>query len=170
DGLIRDARGRLRAWRGEDAQALDAAVRHASSTAAGRGDSSRSLLTVQRRSRRTPYLVTVSPLADDGAELDPRFRGAVVTVIDPDDRATVSTAGLAQLYGLTPAEAEIAGLMAQGSRPAAIAELRGTSVQTVRSQVKCVLAKTRSASRADLVRLAVLVDPPIETPIDLCGG
>ena len=56
-------------------------------------------------------------------------------------------------YILTLAEATIAMHLANGKSVKNIVKLRGTSEQTVRSQVKQILAKTGSRDIADLVRL-----------------
>jgi DNA-binding CsgD family transcriptional regulator len=62
---------------------------------------------------------------------------------------------LAQAFGLTVAEANIMGLVAQGRSLAEIAALRGVGLETVRSQCKPLLNKTRSRRRSDLVKLVV---------------
>jgi DNA-binding CsgD family transcriptional regulator len=62
---------------------------------------------------------------------------------------------LAQAFGLTVAEANIMGLLAQGRSLEEIAALRGVGLETVRSQCKPLLNKTRSRRRSDLVKLVV---------------
>jgi DNA-binding CsgD family transcriptional regulator len=60
---------------------------------------------------------------------------------------------LRRLYGLTEAETEVAIDLATGRALAEIAAARGTSIDTVRSQVKAALAKTNSRRQADLAAL-----------------
>jgi DNA-binding CsgD family transcriptional regulator len=60
---------------------------------------------------------------------------------------------LQRLYGLTTAETDICIDIASGAIPAEIAERRGTSTATVRSQVKAALGKTGARRQADLAAL-----------------
>lgn len=57
----------------------------------------------------------------------------------------------ADLFGLTPAEAQVAVLLAVGHDSAAIARLRGCSVATVRTQVMALLNKTGTHRQGELV-------------------
>ncbi|HTU61062.1 MAG TPA: alpha/beta fold hydrolase, partial [Polyangiales bacterium] len=56
-------------------------------------------------------------------------------------------------YGLTPTEAEVAMALARGSSPSAIAEERGVSLNTVRTQIKVVLRKLEVQAISDVIRL-----------------
>lgn len=58
-----------------------------------------------------------------------------------------------QTYGLTDAETEIAVLLASGTIPQEIASNRSVSLQTVRTQIKSIKAKTKTRNLPDLVRL-----------------
>jgi DNA-binding CsgD family transcriptional regulator len=69
--------------------------------------------------------------------------------------ATVPTAVLAQLFGLTGAEASLLSAIVDGLLPTEYAQRRGVSVGTVRGQLKQVLAKTGASRQADLVRLVL---------------
>ena len=60
---------------------------------------------------------------------------------------------LASLYGLTPAEAELASLLSAGHSIEEAAEIRGVTLNTARSQMKRVFSKTGVNRQADLVRL-----------------
>ncbi len=81
--------------------------------------------------REPALLLTVSPL--------------------PRDEALMPT--LRTTHRLSRAEADIALLLAQGLTPKEIAEVRQTSLHTVRTQVKTVLLKTESRRQSDIVRL-----------------
>nr|WP_255613894.1 helix-turn-helix transcriptional regulator [Pseudogemmobacter faecipullorum] len=80
------------------------------------------------------------------------FLGAKAAVII--GRRTLRAQIFAARHRLTPAEAKVASLILQGHRPKEIARDLGVSVETVRSQLKAVFAKTGAASQADLVRIA----------------
>lgn len=60
--------------------------------------------------------------------------------------------------GLTPTEAEVALLLAEGLSPAEISARRGTAVQTVRNQIKQALAKAGCHRQAELVRRVLSMD------------
>lgn len=57
------------------------------------------------------------------------------------------------LFGLTPAEAEIAVALAGGATKATVAAARGLQVSTVNSQVRAILAKSGAVNLRDLERL-----------------
>jgi DNA-binding CsgD family transcriptional regulator len=76
-----------------------------------------------------------------------------VFVTDPERRATVAGRQLVELFGLTPAEAQLAVALLAGKRLARIAAERGVQLPTVRNQLRAVLAKTGTGRQAELVRL-----------------
>ncbi|WP_299614768.1 helix-turn-helix transcriptional regulator [Pelagibius sp.] len=162
DGLGLDRSGRLVVLDGEHNGALSAAVLGASRTAVGSSDDAETLMAIKRLSGQDAYLISVSPLCDVGYELEPGFAGALVAIIDPTDAASISTAGMGEIYRLTATEQEVCRLLAEGWKTHDIAELRSLQLETVRSYVKSILAKTRTHNRANLVRLAMLLNPPIE--------
>lgn len=63
---------------------------------------------------------------------------------------------LAALYGLTPAETEVALALAGGARLAAIAESRGVSRNTVRTHAARLRDKLGVSSQAEIVRTVLL--------------
>ncbi len=63
---------------------------------------------------------------------------------------------LAGLFGLTGAETEITEAILKGQSVTDIADKRGVAVETVRGQVKAVLAKTQTRRQSDLTRLSTL--------------
>lgn len=60
---------------------------------------------------------------------------------------------LQALFGLTSAEADVAVALTRGEDVRAIAQRRGVASETVRGQLKSVLAKTGCARQAELVKL-----------------
>jgi DNA-binding CsgD family transcriptional regulator len=72
--------------------------------------------------------------------------GAACT--QPPSDIRLDLAGVRRAFGLTMAEAEIAEAVANGLTSNEIAGRRGVSPETVHSQVKAVLAKTRCPRRA----------------------
>jgi len=75
-------------------------------------------------------------------------------IVTPVDKARVPSADLLQgLFDLTPAEARVARGIGEAQSVEAIAELIGTSRETVRTQLKAVLAKTGASRQSELVSL-----------------
>ena len=68
---------------------------------------------------------------------------------------------LADLFGLTPAEADIAATLAGGLRVQAVAAARGVGIETVRSQVRAILGKTGATNLRDLERLLAALPQPL---------
>lgn len=116
------------------------------------------VLAVERPSMRRPYQVLVTPLpsATRFAHLLPGIAPlpvAAVFISDPE-RPTASPIGhLARLHGLTPAEARLAGAVADGTSLQDYAEEHRLSVNYVRWLLKQVQGKTATRSLADLTRL-----------------
>ena len=54
--------------------------------------------------------------------------------------------------------------MAEGNKIEQVAEMRSVSPLTVRTQVRDIFSKTGVSSQAELVRLAVSVNLPVDLP------
>jgi DNA-binding CsgD family transcriptional regulator/PAS domain-containing protein len=78
---------------------------------------------------------------------------AAVFISDPDLRESASQQSLGQLFGLTPAEANLALLLARGLSLAEVSEAQNISQHTARAQLKSIFAKTGVSRQAELVRL-----------------
>ena len=83
-------------------------------------------------------------------------------VIDPMRTDVVSTEGIQALYNLTGSESEICRLIVEGLGTREVAEARNVGQETVRTHVKRLLGKTGTKNRAQLVRLALSVNLPID--------
>ncbi|MBY5972166.1 LuxR C-terminal-related transcriptional regulator [Ferrimonas balearica] len=66
---------------------------------------------------------------------------------------------LRRAFGLTQAETEILRALSEARPLREIARARGRSVETVRAQIKALLAKTETRSQAELLRLVLSFDP-----------
>ena len=77
--------------------------------------------------------------------------GVALILIDPSQAPLLSAGHVTSLFGLTPAEAQLAVALSQGISLNAYADRRGISVGTVRIQMKRILEKTDSRRQADLV-------------------
>lgn len=80
---------------------------------------------------------------------------AAVFISDPDLHETASKQTLGELFGLTPAEANLAILLARGLSLAEVSEAQNISPHTARAQLKSIFAKTGVSRQAELVRLII---------------
>lgn len=159
-GVVQLTRTRqLMAARPDKNETLQKLLRESIRTSAGSalGDGGRVVL---GRGDKT-ILAEVMPLRDDGLAEREGIRGAAVFLIDPAVSKVASIDGIARIFQLTPSESVVADALANGRKVQEIAEIRNTSVDTVRKQLKAVFAKTGASSQLDLLRLAVKATPPI---------
>ena len=127
------------------------------------GNSDGGRIVVPKRSDSGCLLIEVMPIRDDGISDRDGVQGCAVFIIDPDESHILSTEGLARIFSLTEAEKAVTKEVVNGNSLNVIAEERGKSVETVRTQLKSVFQKTGASSQVELVRLAVKASPPIES-------
>ncbi len=157
DGLRRDAMRHLaidgaaarRAWQAALQATLDGAGRVAHFSEA---------LNVPRSSGSGSYLLQLSRLSV-GDRFGPLAGDAcvIVFITDSERRQEPDAAVLMRLYGLSAAEARTAQALAGGARLADAAVAVDLSVNTLKTQLKQIYAKTGCASRAELTRLLLSV-------------
>ncbi len=108
-------------------------------------------MTIRIRSSATgsPVILRVSPVEGGGTR--------PLTLVVPTELIWPERFALSvqEAFGLTPAEVEIVRGVTLGLPVRDIAEARGRSVETVRTQVRSVLAKTETHSQADLERVVL---------------
>jgi DNA-binding CsgD family transcriptional regulator len=115
-------------------------------------------LLVARPSGRRPLQLTVSPLRMRVPVLAGAPPRAIVLIADPDARPVPTEEVWRRLFGLTPAEARLAALLASGLRVDECSDALAVSQATVRTHVKRLLHKTGSRTQSDLMR-ALVVGP-----------
>jgi DNA-binding CsgD family transcriptional regulator len=110
-----------------------------------------STIVVQRREKQ-PLIICVLPV--DGVARNP-FLGARALLILTDlaRRPGPQQDILATAFGLTPAEARLAAIIATGISLEKAAEDLGICHETARSQLKAVFAKTNTHRQSELVAL-----------------
>jgi len=132
--------------------ALEGAIRDLGRQAlAGQGVADPPASRVLRLSRAAapPMLAFLSLLSLDGLAAEPGFR---LVACEPDGGIPESGL-LARCFGFSPAEARVAVGLCEGLDVKRLARREGNSVNTIRSQVRGVLEKTRTTRQADLLRL-----------------
>jgi DNA-binding CsgD family transcriptional regulator len=107
---------------------------------------------VVRRKTKAPVIIRILPV--HGAARTP-FLGArallTFVVIEPKPGPTVAL--LARAFGLTPAEARLASIVAEGIGLEHAAKELGIARETARNQLKAVFAKTGTHRQGELVAL-----------------
>lgn len=65
------------------------------------------------------------------------------------------SAVISEVFALTDAETSVMQLLAEGNSPGAIAEIRGASLATVRTQIRSLYDKTGTRSQSEFLRMAL---------------
>lgn len=151
DGLLLDRAG-LQAAHPADSAVLRALVAGAAHPAAGGPRAAGGYLAVRRPSLRRPLELLVTPLTPELATVAPGRAVAAVFLVDPERRLELPHEALRQLYGLTPAEARLASLLAEGIGLPEAAEQLGITRETAKSTLHLIFAKTDTRRQAELVR------------------
>ena len=150
-GMLDAPGGVLQAPLAADTPALHRAVAQALGTG-GRGPRG-ATVRLHKRDGSTPLAVVVVPVI---AELDWAVLhrpAATVFVTDPDRSATPAVAQLRELFDLTGAEARLAADLLAGHEPREIAERQNRSINTVRTHIARLMAKTGVNRQSRLMTL-----------------
>jgi DNA-binding CsgD family transcriptional regulator len=97
----------------------------------------------------------VGPLRPRTGGPTPTDAVVVLYVADLELGALRRREAMRELYGLTEAETQLVELLCQGSTLDEAAGVRGVTMNTARSQLKQVFAKTHTSRQSELVRLVV---------------
>jgi len=154
DGFALDDDG-PRAHDREASQALRALIETAIHPLPGREISGGGFMALERPSGLRAYPVLVTPILGRTRESTIADAAVVLFVSDPEFRDISLTRVLMDVYGLTPAEAELAQLLAQGHSLEEAARARNVTLNTARSQLKQVFAKTETSRQGELLQLVL---------------
>jgi len=113
------------------------------------------VMSVSRPSARRPYAMIVAPLLAPPANRTDRDAVASIFIGDPEAGQIAACDFLRTLYSLTQAEAELVALLARGRTLEEAAAERRVTLNTVRSQLKQVFAKTDTNRQGQLMRLVL---------------
>jgi DNA-binding CsgD family transcriptional regulator len=151
EGLCLDER-RLRSLSRSANPTLQRLIASAVETFLGTGTGGGGSMRLPRPSGRRDYAVLVAPLSVQKTVFADKHPAAAVFVTDPEKEQDISAARLQDLHGLTPAEARVGAAVVGGRTVKEIARAQGTSLNTVRSQLKSVFDKLGVHRQSDLVR------------------
>ena len=146
---LKEREGELRATSPAGRVALRDAIAAALTPECGAGSTAGANMLLLPRSGREPVVVAAVPLgASAGVDA-----GGILLLYDPDAPARLSHAVLRRLFGLTEAESELCLALLDGDSVAELARRRGVSVNTTRTLLARVFAKTGKQRQSDLVRM-----------------
>ena len=153
DGLLATRDG-LRAERQAESALLVRAIQQAI-LESSRNDIPVGATVLVSRRTRSPLQILVSPIRNStlSAIFTTQPIAAIAFVIDPSRQHRPTHDILRALFGLTPAECRVALLLGDGHAPKAIAGMLGVSIDTIRSQMKSIFAKTDVKRQSELIRV-----------------
>jgi DNA-binding CsgD family transcriptional regulator len=115
----------------------------------------------ERPSGAPAFRVNVMPLPMHAVALRLPSAAAIAFVSEAAAPTGASVEAASRIYGLTPAEARVTRHLVSGLDPQQIADQSGASINTIRTQVKSILAKAGVSRHADLIRLVATL-PQVE--------
>jgi DNA-binding CsgD family transcriptional regulator/PAS domain-containing protein len=161
DGLLSDA-GELRASHGAETGQLRSLIADAAKTSAGGGIGAGGAIALSRPSGLRPLTAIVSPVAGRRVPVPGADAAAALVVVTGwQCNVGVDETDLRMPFGLTPAEAKLARLLAEGVSLTNAAAQLALSRETVRSRVKSIFQKTNTHGQAELVRLLLTARPGV---------
>lgn len=157
-GLRLNAQGRCVAAHPSENSALQRLIEAALSTARN-AHATGGGMPLSRPHSDKPLAIMLCPIS---ANALPFFQVpcAMLLVSDPERVPNPAAETLARLYELSPAEAQLAAALANGTSLTDFSETHDLSVNTVRAQLKQILLKTGTHRQTELVKL-ILTGPAV---------
>ncbi|MBS1793307.1 MAG: hypothetical protein JSS81_05605 [Acidobacteria bacterium] len=153
DGLAIDRRGALSANSPADAKKLKACLQGLFDANGQQRFGRCGVLQMARASGRRPLTIFVSPFVE--RSLNPLNSGtlAVLYISDPAAEPAAVEPVLTEIYGLTPAEAKLAAILARGATLSEAGTQLGIKQNTIRTHLKRIFSKTETNRQSELVKL-----------------
>ena len=124
-------------------------VRRLSKTGQTDEKSAPGIFRLARDEDRAPLLITFSPWTTSGSR---RFVLLKTTDFQWPDYLTPL---IEKAFELTAAEAAVVKMIVEGNSVEKISEMRGTSIKTVRFQIRSIYAKTSTNNQSEFIRMAI---------------
>ena len=122
-------------------------------------------MTVQRMHLLPRLVLHINPVGEQHMDVRPRRAAALVLIVDPASRTPVDPVMVAACLGLSPAESQVAVLLAQGRTVRDIAAATGRRATTVRWHLKHIFAKLGVSRQVEIVQIVQsLAGPPARRP------
>ncbi len=139
----------LRALRSNETAQLRELLARAADTIAGNGEHPGGVMRISRPGR-PPLRIAIAPLEIANGSV--RYPAAILTIAAPQPLEAIDVRLLEQLFGLTPAEARLTAALVAGKSVKEYTEEARVSLNTARTHLKSVFAKTGVKRQAALVR------------------
>lgn len=110
-------------------------------------------ITINRDGSPGVLCVDLAPLDHSDEIGSAAFRGLVLYSLDTSQPVRFNPQVMQQAFSLTAAEIALVELLNEGLTNGQIAERRDRSLETIKAQMKSLLAKTHCANRTQLVRM-----------------
>ena len=143
--------GRLKCMHPGDARAFAFCLKK--SLRGGKTERAAEILSVRRVGAGPPLFLVIFAIRGGGSRLESSQPRALAILMDPRKKEYFSVPILVHLFGLSPAEARLACLLGSGLSLAEIARRLGIRINTARTHLKHVFAKTRTSRQGELVHL-----------------
>jgi DNA-binding CsgD family transcriptional regulator len=154
------SRGRLRVQDSKQRQHFERLVDEAVQTSGGDGTKAGGVIAVATASGRRLSLL-VSPFRSMSIGYGPALPAAVIIFSDPQVDTVAPDQALQTLFGFTPAQTRLVLALLAGQRLAQYARSAGISINTAKTQMQQVFAKTGYDRQVDLVR-AISANPIVK--------
>lgn len=149
---VKIASGALTLWRDEDDAALGRVVHQYRKGLYADIAKERKRLIASRPSGRRPFVLTVAPISNRVLSLAPSL-AVMICITDPYETVHLQSRSLAEIFGLSPAEAEVAlALATRGSLQLAARQCRITE-GSARQYMKRIFSKTNTSGQVELIAL-----------------
>jgi len=150
---VQEDRGYLRCQRSEEDQRLRGEIERILSNRRPASATDRAVVRASTWNFDSPILAVIGKLLPGPTVMTTGEEPlAFVVLHNLSATSEIDPFVVSEAYGLTPAEARVAVLFAQGLSPLEISEKRQVSLLTVRSQVKTIRQKMGARNQTDLVR------------------
>jgi DNA-binding CsgD family transcriptional regulator len=160
DGLEVDRNGILFASVSKDERRLKAIIASAFDAGLGGCVIDGGVMPVSRPSGHRPLQVMISVFKDKKVVERTASELALAVIYDPEQSIETVESLFSLMYGLTPAEARLTGMLAKGNSLTDIAEILGVTHDTARTHLKRIFSKTGTNRQSELVAL-ILNSPAI---------
>lgn len=151
--VLKIERQRLRACKAADRRTLDKAIAAVVATSLGGRLASPAELALARRASPVPCSVSVMPLPVEPLSSFAARPAAAVLIRDPVLLPGPSETLLAELFGLTGREAQLAAVLVDGLALRQAADRLDMAYNTARNHLRGIFAKTGAGSQVELMRL-----------------
>ncbi|MBX2837890.1 MAG: LuxR C-terminal-related transcriptional regulator [Gammaproteobacteria bacterium] len=117
-------------------------------------------------SENDDLVLELSPLLDADGDIDSGFQGIMAIVVDPNRPFLASHESVSTVFSLTKAESAVARLIANGNNYNDVAERRGVSRETIKTQARKLMRKMNVSTRAGVIRKLMTLGIPFSDGLD----